>query len=106
MFLVILVDLAFSLALYDFKRVTLRIILENLGKKRKIQYKVAKRLTRLYNDYYGKNETIESLFDISSLVNIPHNISLEIELKMSEEASSIPLLYDFIDDVLSRRLED
>ena len=106
MFFVILVDLAFSLALYDLKRVTLRVILENLFKGHKIQYKVAIRLTRLYNDYYGRNETVESLFDMSSIVNIPHNISFEIELKMSQNTSSIPLLYDFIDDVLSRRLED
>lgn len=106
MFLVILADLSYSLKIHDFRRVTLRVILENLFKGHKIQYKVAVRLTRLYNDYYGRNETVESLFDMSSIVNIPHNNSFEIDLKLSQNSTSITILHEFIDDVLSRRIED
>ena len=102
----IALDTSFSLKSHELKRVTLKKIIENLILAHKVHYKVAKRLTSLCNDYYGKNETIESLFDMSSLVNIPQNNSLEIDLKMSQNTSSIPLLYDFIDDVLSRKLED
>lgn len=106
MLFVILVDLAYSLKIHDFRRVTLRVILENLFKGHKIQYKVAIRLARLYNDYYGRNETVESLFDMSSIVNIPHNNSFEIDLKISQNESSITYLYEFIDDVLSRNSAD
>lgn len=59
-------DKNFSLKKYGFRRVVFEAILNSHGN---IQLKTAEKMTKAYNDYYKSKEVIETLFNLTKIMN-------------------------------------
>lgn len=94
----IIQDKKFSVKKYWFKKVYLQNL---LSKDSKIQYKTAKKILQMYNDYLNLNQDLENIFNTDFLINYNPNV-IEFVFKETDNENHH---FKFIEKILSINLE-